>query len=130
MSRPAARRWLLIGLAIGACSSSGGGDGAKVKPEPKPSESAKPPAVVPPPAPARSADDGYDTGALGAIAFQLSEGTPVARALFARGLLALHSFWYDEAARQFEAAIAVDRGMNMAYWGAAMSRLKLLWGDD
>ncbi len=45
-------------------------------------------------------------------------------------MLALHSFWYDEATRQFDAAIAADPTMNMAYWGAAMSRCKLLWGDD
>jgi hypothetical protein len=47
-----------------------------------------------------------------------------------RGLLALHSFWYDEATRQFNAAIDADPTMNMAYWGAAMSQLKLLWGED
>lgn len=124
MTSSAARRWLLIGLAIGACSS-GGGDGAKPKEGAKPAGSA-----AAAPAPVRSTDDRYDAGALGALVFQVSEGTPVARALFTKGLLALHSFWYDEAARQFEAAIAVDPAMNMAYWGAAMSRLKLLWGED
>ncbi|MDB4959320.1 MAG: tetratricopeptide repeat protein [Myxococcales bacterium] len=64
------------------------------------------------------------------MTFALSEGTPEARAHFTRGLLALHSFWYDEAIRQFDAAIAADPTMNMAYWGAALSRCKLLWGDD
>ena len=71
-----------------------------------------------------------DGGALGALTFEVSNGTPEARAHFARGLLALHSFWYDEALREFEAAIAADRSMRMAYWGAAMSHCKLLWADD
>ncbi len=68
--------------------------------------------------------------ALGALDFQVSEGNPDARAHFSRGLLALHSFWYDEASREFGAAIAADPKMNMAYWGAAMSLCKLLWGED
>lgn len=76
------------------------------------------------------ADDRYAADALGALTFYLSEGSPAARAHFQRGLLALHSFWYDEAQRQFTAAIAADPSMNMAHWGLAMSYLKLLWGDD
>jgi tetratricopeptide (TPR) repeat protein len=42
----------------------------------------------------------------------------------------MHSFWYDEATRQFQLAIAADPKMRMAYWGAAMSYCKLLWGED
>ncbi len=76
------------------------------------------------------ADDRYNDAALGSLTFKLSEGNPAARAHFMRGLLALHSFWYDEAQRQFAAAIAADPAMNMAYWGAAMSQCKLLWGED
>lgn len=71
-----------------------------------------------------------DEASLGALAFPLTEGTPAARAHFTRGLLALHSFWYDEARREFEAAIAADPKMNMAHWGVAMSHIKLLWGED
>jgi tetratricopeptide (TPR) repeat protein len=74
--------------------------------------------------------DGYDTGALGALHFEISGGTPEARQHFNRGLLALHSFWYDEAIHQFEAAIEADKTFSMAYWGLAMSHSKLLWGDD
>ena len=55
---------------------------------------------------------------------------PEARAQFERGMRALHSFWYDEAIRQFEAAIETDRTFSMAYWGLAMSQAKILWGDD
>ena len=80
--------------------------------------------------PAPAANDSSDEAALGAVAFPLSEGTPEARAHFTRGMLALHSFWYTEATRQFDAAIAADPAMNMAYWGAALSRCKLLWGQD
>ncbi len=69
-------------------------------------------------------------GALGTLTFALSEGTPEARAHFARGMLALHSFWYDEALRAFGAAAAADPTLDMAYWGLAMSHLKLLWGED
>jgi len=64
------------------------------------------------------------------VSFQLSEGTLEARSHFMHGLVALHSFWYDEATREFDAAIAADPTMNMAYWGAAFSRCKLLWGAD
>ncbi|HEY4056430.1 MAG TPA: tetratricopeptide repeat protein [Kofleriaceae bacterium] len=67
---------------------------------------------------------------MGALSFPLTEGTPAARAHFNRGLLALHSFWYDEALRQFAAASEADPSMNMAHWGQAMSHVKLLWGDD
>ena len=71
-----------------------------------------------------------DPTSLGALTFPLTEGTPAARTHFTRGLLALHSFWYDEAQREFTAAIAADPTMNMAHWGLAMSYVKLLWGED
>ncbi len=59
-----------------------------------------------------------------------ASGTPEARAHFDRGLVALHSFWYDEAERVFQAAIDADRTFSMAYWGLAMSKSPLLWGGD
>jgi hypothetical protein len=62
--------------------------------------------------------------------FEVTGGTPEAREHFARGLRALHSFWYDEATREFQAAIDADRSFAMAYWGLAMSMSKLLWGED
>ena len=68
--------------------------------------------------------------ALGVLHFNVSGGSSAARAQFAQGLLALHSFWYDEAITQFQAAIATDPTFAMAYWGLAMSHAKLLWGDD
>ena len=75
-------------------------------------------------------DDPYRGAALGALTFHVTEGNQLARIHFARGLLALHSFWYDEAARQFTAATAADPSMNLAYWGLAMANVQLLWGDD
>lgn len=85
---------------------------------------------APPPPVALAAPAGYDRDALGALHFQIAGGTPEARRDFDRGLLALHSFWYDEATRRFQAAITVDPTFAMAYWGLAMSHAKLLWGDD
>lgn len=73
---------------------------------------------------------GYHAESLGALRFATSGGTAEARALFDRGLLALHSFWYEEATKQFQAAISTDPTFAMAYWGLAMSKAKLLWGDD
>jgi tetratricopeptide (TPR) repeat protein len=77
-----------------------------------------------------SSSPGYDAAALGALKFEVTGGSPEARTDFTHGLLALHSFWYDEATRQFEAAITADPTFSMAYWGLAMSKAKLLWGDD
>ena len=113
--------WAVIGL-VAACSND-----RSDPPKPAP---APPAARAPAPAPAAPVDDGYDHGSLGATTFELSEGTPEARDHFTRGLLALHSFWYDEALRQFQAAAVADPTMNMAYWGLAMAQCKLLWGDD
>lgn len=106
-------RYLVCSLAVVACSS-------------KAQETEKRAPVTT----TNVADTGYGSASLGAIAFAVSDGSPEARGHFTRGLLALHSFWYDEAIRQFDAAITADPSMKMAYWGAAMSRCKLLWGDD
>ena len=128
-----ARTWLMMSLAAGlACSSSktepaqtgsgatGAGAAGSAHAGSGHAGSAQAPA----------ADDRVDASSLGALAFTLTEGTPAARAHFQRGLLALHSFWYDEARQQFQAAITADPTMNMAHWGVAMSHLKLLWGED
>lgn len=116
-----ATRWLLIGLLVNACSC-----GDRAKPEATPET--KP--TTPLPKLALPASELYGSASLGAITFELTEGTPEARAHFMRGMLALHSFWYEEATKEFDAAITADPTMRMAYWGAAMSRCKLLWGDD
>jgi tetratricopeptide (TPR) repeat protein len=74
--------------------------------------------------------EGADGEPSGAAAFEAGSRSPEARAHFRKGLLALHSFWYEEASKQFGEAIAADRTFAMAYWGLAMSKSKLLWGDD
>ncbi|HEY0255391.1 MAG TPA: tetratricopeptide repeat protein, partial [Kofleriaceae bacterium] len=94
------------------------------------SSTTSPPNGTPAKRDAASADAAVPDSSLGALTFQVTEGSPAARAHFMRGLAALHSFWYDEASREFQAAIDADPKMNMAYWGAAMSKCKLLWGDD
>ena len=120
-----------LGGALGACGKSKTDKGG--------SEQGGSPGSAAMPAPAASGSGGSssfataaaaDSDALGALHFEISGGTPEARQLFRRGLLALHSFWYDEAQKQFDAAIAADPSFSMAYWGLAMSHAKLLWGDD
>ncbi len=71
-----------------------------------------------------------DPAAPGAARFEARTMSPAAREAFARGLSALHAFWYEEAGRQFGSAIAADRTFAMAHWGLAMSKSKLLWGED
>lgn len=110
---------MLVWLVAGACSKSA---------EQPPVVETKP--VVADAAAAPAKDTRYDSEALGAIKFELTEGTPAARERFLHGLLAMHSFWYDEAVRQFDAAIELDPSMRMAYWGAALARCKIFWGDD
>ncbi len=57
---------------------------------------------------------------LGTIEFPTS-GVPEAHAEFIVGVLALHSFWYEEARDRFATAQRIDPGFGMAYWGEAMS---------
>ena len=57
---------------------------------------------------------------LGTIDFPTS-GTPEAQEEFIVGVLALHSFWYDEARDHFIRACEIDPGFGMAYWGEAMT---------
>jgi len=108
------RAYAAVALAIAGCSRH------DAKREP-PTGSATP----------KAADDDhlFDPDSLGTIHFLAVNDSPAARA-FTRGIAALHSFWYEEAIKEFAAAIAADPSMNMAYWGAAMARCPLLWHDD
>lgn len=56
----------------------------------------------------------------GRIDFPTS-GAPAAQAEFELGVLALHSFWYEEARDRFRQARELDPGFAMAYWGEAMT---------
>ena len=64
---------------------------------------------------------------LGAVAFANS-GSPRVQEHFLRGLAALHSFWYEEAIVQFQAATALEPDFAMGYWGEALSYNHSLWG--
>jgi predicted Zn-dependent protease len=63
---------------------------------------------------------------LGAISFPTS-CSPGVELPFERGVALLHSFWYEESAKQFEAVAVHDPHCAMAYWGEAMSYWHPLW---
>ncbi|HVG08136.1 MAG TPA: hypothetical protein VNM67_10555 [Thermoanaerobaculia bacterium] len=73
-------------------------------------------------APAQAAD-------LGRVDFPTS-GKPEAQAHFLRGVAALHSFWYDEAADAFRDAQKADPAFTLAYWGEAMTYNHPIWGEQ
>jgi tetratricopeptide (TPR) repeat protein len=73
--------------------------------------------------PALSASD------LGSVDFPTS-GAPAAQAHFLRGVAALHSFWYDEAADAFREAQKADPGFAMAFWGEAMTCNHPVWSEQ
>jgi tetratricopeptide (TPR) repeat protein len=63
---------------------------------------------------------------LGTVSFPISCAANV-QAAFERGVALLHSFWYDEAEKQFKQIAAKDPECAMAYWGEAMSFYHQLW---
>src|SRR5437016_8790982 len=70
------------------------------------------------------------TPGLGTITFP-SSGAPAAQASFIRGVLLLHSFEYQDAARAFREAQGIDPGFALAYWGEALTYTHPLWdGQD
>ena len=90
-------RFLMVGWIVGGALLAG-------------NESRPLPAADPAPA---------DNLRLGAVDFA-SSGHPDAQPHFRRGVAALHSFWYPEALAAFQAALAMDPGYAMAWWGVAM----------
>jgi tetratricopeptide (TPR) repeat protein len=66
---------------------------------------------------------------LGRVEFQTS-GSPQAQAHFLRGLAALHSFWYEEAAEAFRESTKADPNFMMGYWGEAMTYNHPLWSEQ
>jgi tetratricopeptide (TPR) repeat protein len=66
---------------------------------------------------------------LGSIDFPNS-GTPAAQAPFLRGVLLLHSFEYEDAAKAFREAQAADSDFALAYWGEAMTYTHPLWNEQ
>ncbi|HEY7375486.1 MAG TPA: hypothetical protein VIF57_25235 [Polyangia bacterium] len=66
---------------------------------------------------------------LGRIDFPVS-GPPAAKAHFVRGVLALHSFWYDEARDEFREATRGAPDFAMGYWGEAMTYFHPVWAEE
>jgi len=62
---------------------------------------------------------------LGRVSFPIS-CAPAARKPFERGVALMHSFWYDEAEKQFRALENDYPSCAIAYWGEAMSLLSQL----
>ena len=65
-------------------------------------------------------------GDIGRVAFATSCNAK-AQVEFEKGMALLHSFWYEEAAKEFNAASAADPACAMSHWGRAMSRFHQLW---
>jgi len=61
-------------------------------------------------------------GQLGHVSFPTS-CDPKVQPLFERGVAQLHSFWFTEAGKTFEAVIDQDPGCAIAYWGIAVNLL-------
>ncbi|MGH7709638.1 MAG: hypothetical protein ACREOG_00045 [Gemmatimonadaceae bacterium] len=66
------------------------------------------------------------TARLGTIEFPTS-GAPNAQPYFIRGVLYLHSFEYDSAAKAFREAQRLDPAFALAYWGEAMTYTHPVW---
>jgi tetratricopeptide (TPR) repeat protein len=56
-----------------------------------------------------------------------TSGSAAAQQRFLKGVLLLHSFEYDDAREEFQAAQKVDPAFAMAYWGEAMTYNEPLW---
>jgi hypothetical protein len=63
---------------------------------------------------------------LGTVSFPTS-CAPAVQPAFARAVALLHSFWYDEAEKAFNAVAAADPACAMAQWGVAMSLYHPIW---
>jgi len=63
---------------------------------------------------------------LGTVHFPVSCVTSVQKP-FERGIALLHSFWYEEAEKQFTQIAAEDPHCAMVHWGVAMSLWHQLW---
>jgi len=64
---------------------------------------------------------------LGTATFSTSTRSAAAQREFIRGLLLLHLFEYQEAAKAFVAAEKIDPDFAMAYWGEAMTFNHAVW---
>jgi len=65
---------------------------------------------------------------LGTVHFPISCAAAVQKP-FARGVALLHSFWYEEAEKEFMEIAKDDPNCAMAHWGVAMSIWHQLWNE-
>jgi tetratricopeptide (TPR) repeat protein len=63
---------------------------------------------------------------LGTVSFPIS-CAPSVQQPFERGVALLHSFWYEEAEKEFQQIAKDDPHCAMAHWGVAMSLWHQLW---
>src|SRR5580698_7203945 len=63
---------------------------------------------------------------LGTVHFPISCSASV-QAPFERGVAMLHSFWYEEARKQFASVAHDDPSCAMAQWGLAMTEWRPFW---
>jgi tetratricopeptide (TPR) repeat protein len=68
------------------------------------------------------------TAQLGTVHFPVSCAAS-AQKPFERGVALLHSFWYEEAEKEFLQIAKDDPGCAMAHWGVAMSIWHQLWNE-
>jgi hypothetical protein len=66
----------------------------------------------------------HDTGELGKVSFPVS-CSPEASKRFEHAMAVLHSFWWEEGDRAFNAVLEADSTCAMAYWGIAVNA----WGN-
>jgi tetratricopeptide (TPR) repeat protein len=65
---------------------------------------------------------------LGTVNFPVS-CSPTVRKPFERGVALLHSFWYEEAEKEFQKIAAEDPECAMAHWAIGMSLWHQLWNE-
>jgi tetratricopeptide (TPR) repeat protein len=65
---------------------------------------------------------------LGTVNFPVS-CAPAVQKPFERGVALLHSFWYDEAEKEFQQVASDDPHCAMAHWGVAISLWHQLWNE-
>ena len=70
--------------------------------------------------------EGAPPAKLGAVHFE-NTCKPEVQPTIARSVALLHSFWYDEAEKQFRAVAEKDPACGIAWWGVGMSGWHQLW---
>src|SRR3954470_25009373 len=86
-------------------------------------------AVLPAPAFAADTTHGHHAApgtAVGSVNFPIT-CTPDAQQAFGHSVWLLHSFWYEEAVKEFGAIATREPDCAMAHWGVAMSHWYPLW---